>query len=209
VDIKKTSTDKFIEQLASKAPTPGGGGAAALVGAVGTALGQMVGSLTVGKKQYADVQTDIQNLNAQASAIQAELLELIAKDAEVFEPLAKAYSLPSQTKEQIAEKARIMEACLRLCSVVPLSIMQACAKAIDLHADYAAKGAAIAISDVGCGVAICKAALQSASLNVFINTKAMQDRSFAEQINQQANSLLSEYTTKADAIYADIAGRLR
>ena len=103
---------EFVEVLATKAPVPGGGGASALTGAIGTALGNMVGSLTVGKKKYADVEEDIIALQEKSDALQEELLNLVEKDAEVFEPLSKAYGLPKDTPEQQAEKDAVMEKCL-------------------------------------------------------------------------------------------------
>ena len=146
------SCEKFVEELASKAPVPGGGGASALVGAVGAALGNMVGSLTVGKKKYADVQEDILALKARTDKLQAEFLALVERDAEVFEPLSRAYGLPKDTPEQQAEKTRVMEAALKEACAVPLHIMEKCGEAIELHREFAAKGTALAISDVGVGV---------------------------------------------------------
>jgi formiminotetrahydrofolate cyclodeaminase len=202
------SCEEFIEILASKEPVPGGGGASALVGAIGTALGNMVGSLTVGKKKYADVQDDILKLKAEADQLQADLIRLVARDAEVFEPLSKAYGMPKDTEEQKAEKARVMEMCLKEACSVPLEIMEKCCDAIDLHREFAQKGTAIAISDVGVGVVFCKAALMGASLNVFINTKAMTDRAYADQINEKTNAMLAKYTALADEIYASVQSRL-
>ncbi len=199
--------EEFIAQLASRAPTPGGGGASALVAAVGAALGNMVGSLTVGKKKYANVQEDILALKARTDKLQTELLSLVERDAEVFEPLSRAYGLPKDTPEEQTEKARVMEAALKEACAVPLDIMEKCGQAIELHREFAAKGALLAISDVGVGVAFCKAALQGASLNVFINTKAMRDRVHAEEANRRANELLDKYLPLADAIYADVAAR--
>jgi len=208
MDFMKQSCEDFVERLASKAPVPGGGGAAAFVGAIGTALGNMVGSLTLGKKKYADVQKDIIALKGKADALQADLLELVRRDAEAFEPLSKAYGMPKDTEEQRVEKAQAMACALQACCEPPLMIMRKCCEAIDLHQEFAAKGAAIAISDVGCGVTCCKAALMAASLNVFINTKIMKDRTLAEQNNGAANAMLSEYVPKADRLFADIAARL-
>ena len=201
------SCEKFVEELASKAPVPGGGGASALVAAVGAALGNMVGSLTVGKKKYADVQEDILALKAETDKLQAELLALVERDAEVFEPLSRAYGLPKETPEEQAEKTRVMEAALKEACDVPLAVMEKCGRAIELHREFAAKGTLLAISDVGVGVAFCKAALQGASLNVFINTKAMQDRAHAEDTNRRAHALLAQYLPLADEIYADVAAR--
>lgn len=209
MDFTKKSCEEFVLVLASKEPVPGGGGASALVGAIGMALGNMVGSLTIGKKKYADVQDDIVALKVRADALQDELLNLVARDAEVFEPLSRAYGMPKDTPEQQAEKDAVMEKALRECCDVPLSIMEQCCKAIELHRDFAAKGTAIAISDVGVGVAFCKSALLGASLNVFINTKVMKDRAYAEDRNEKANQMIDTYTVLADEIYGDVLARLQ
>ncbi len=153
MEVMKGSCIEFVDLLASDAPAPGGGGVSAYVGAVGTALGNMVGSLTVGKKKYADVEQDIIELNKKAKNIQKDLINLVAKDAEVFEPLSRAYGMPKDTPEQQQEKEKVMEKCLVECCEVPMQIMKCCCDAIDLHAEYAKKGTAIAISDVGVGVA--------------------------------------------------------
>lgn len=207
MSFTQLSCEEFIEQLASKAPVPGGGGASALVGAVGAALGNMVGSLTLGKKKYADVQEDIIILKDKADKLQAELLALVERDAEVFEPLSRAYGLPKDSPDEQAEKTRVMEAALKDACAVPLRIMEKCCEAIELHREFAAKGTALAISDVGVGVAFCKAALHGASLNVFINTKAMTDRTYAEASNVRARELLERYLKLADTIYEDVAVR--
>lgn len=201
------SCREFIDVLASKAPAPGGGGAAAFVGAIGMALGNMVGSLTVGKPKYADVEADIIELKEQADALQDRLLALVAADAEAFEPLSRAYGLPKETDEEKAHKAQVMEKCLHDACEVPLDIMRACCEAIDLHEQFAAKGTAIAISDVGCGVICCKAALKAASLNVFINTGSMKELDHAAACNLEARKMLDKYCAKADEIFADVEKR--
>jgi len=193
--------EEFLSRLASKAPVPGGGGASALVGAIGCALGNMVGSLTAGKKKYAAVEEDILRLNGEAEKLIAELTGLIEKDAAAFAPLAKAYGLPKDTEAEREEKSRVMEACLKDACSVPLEIMRACAKAVTLCGEYSEKGSVLALSDAGVGAAFCKAALQGASLNVFINTAAMSDRGFAAKVNAEAEALLAENTQKADRIF--------
>jgi formiminotetrahydrofolate cyclodeaminase len=205
--FSKLSCEEFVEILASKEPVPGGGGASALVGAIGMALGNMVGSLTVGKKKYAGVQDEILALKAKASAIQADLIALMQKDAEAFEPLSKAYGMPSGTEDEKTRKDSVMAEALKKCCEAPLEIMKMCCEAIELHGEFAAKGTAIAISDVGCGVICCKAALQAASLNVFINTKSMTDRALAEENNGLAKDMLTAYSSLADKIFADVAAR--
>ena len=201
--------NEFVEVLASKAPVPGGGGASALVGAIGTALGNMVGSLTVGKKKYADVEEEMYELKGKADALQKELLHLIERDAEVFEPLSKAYGMPRNTEEEKAEKARVMEIVLKDACSVPMEIMERCCEAIDLIEVFAEKGSTLAISDAGVGATFCKAALEGASLNVFINTKSMKNREYADELNKKADEMLSVYTKKAEKIYQSVAARMR
>lgn len=118
--------NEFVEVLAPKAPVPGGGGASALVGAIGTALGNMVGSLTVGKKKYADVEEEMYALKEKADLLQKDLLVLIERDAEVFEPLAKAYGMPRETEEEKQRSARVMEIVLKDACSVPMEIMEKC-----------------------------------------------------------------------------------
>ena len=189
--------NEFVEVLGTKAPVPGGGGASALVGAVGTALGNMVGSLTVGKKKYADVEAEMYELKAKADQLQKDLLRLIERDAEVFEPLSKAYGMPRETEEQKAEKARVMEIVLKCC------------EAIDLLVEFGAKGSALAISDAGVGAACCKAALKGASLNVYINTKSMADKAYAAELNEKCDAMLEKYTKIADEVFDSVLERLK
>lgn len=196
---------EFVEALASKSSVPGGGGASALVGAIGMALGSMVGSLTVGKKKYADVEAEIDLLLDKAAELQTELLCLVDEDAVVFEPLSKAYAIPKDDPN----KAQVMEDALKLACTIPMDIMRVCAKAIELHDEFAKKGNVIAISDVGVGVVFCKAALMGASLNVFINTQSLIDRNHAAVIESEADALLSKYCALADRIYDSVVTRLR
>ena len=209
MDFTKESCQSFVEILASKAPVPGGGGASALVGAIGTALGNMVGSLTLGKKKYADVEEDIIALKSRCDNIQDKLLKLVVEDAEVFEPLSKAYGMPKETDEEKEAKAKVMAVVLKEASEVPLKIMECCCESIDIMGQFAEKGSKIAVSDAGVGVIMCKAALKGASLNVFINTKSMADRELAECINKQADNMLDIYTAKADKIYESVLNKLK
>ena len=204
----KKSAEDFVEVLASKEPVPGGGGASALVGAIGCALGNMVGSLTVGKKKYADVEEDIIALKEKADKLQGELLALVDEDAKAFEPLAKAYGMPKDTEEEKAEKAKVMEAALKTACGVPLEIMHKCCEAIELIEEFAAKGSRLALSDAGVGAAFCRAALYGASLNVFINTKAMTDRECAQKLNKEANEMMDEYGKRAEEVFNKVKGSL-
>ena len=203
------SCSEFVEVLATKAPVPGGGGASAMVGALATALGNMVGSLTVGKKKYAAVEEEMWALKDRCDRLQKDFLHLVERDAEVFEPLARAYSMPKNTEEEKAEKARVMEIVLRDACSVPMEIMEKCCEAIDIIAVFAEKGSVIAISDAGVGAAFAKAALKGASLNVYINTKSMADKALAAELNAKCDRMLEEYTGKADAIFDSVLGRLK
>lgn len=203
-DFTKKTCREFVDALASSAPAPGGGGAAALAGALGTALGNMVGSLTVGKKKYADVEAEIVELKARCDALQAALLDMVAEDARCFEPLAAAYGIPKDDPN----RAAVMEDALKTACSSPMRIMELCCQAIEAIAVFAEKGSRIAVSDAGCGAALCKAALQSASLNVFINTKAMADRDAAEALNDRANGLLEKYVPVADGIFEAVRAGL-
>ena len=196
---------EFVEVLASKAAVPGGGGASALGGAIGMALGTMVGNLTVGKKKYADVEEDILALMDRSVALQAELLRLVDADAEAFQPLSKAYGIPKDDPN----RAAVMEEALRIATSAPMDIMRACAGAIDIIEEFAEKGSALAISDAGVGAAFARAAIIGASFNVFINTKAMADRDYAEKINKQADEMLKKYTALADEIFNGVFERLK
>ncbi len=202
MDFAQASCTEFVTVLASNAPVPGGGGASALVGAIGTALGNMVGSLTVGKKKYADVEEEIIALKAKCDQLQKDLLDQIALDAKGFEPLAKAYGIP---KDDPARDKVLEEATITACAV-PVKIMELCCEALDAIKVFAEKGSRLAVSDAGCGAVCVKAALQAASLNVFINTKTLQNRELAEEMNKKCLGMLDKYCAMADEIFETVKG---
>ena len=195
----------FTQELASPAPVPGGGGASALAAAIGISLGDMVGELTVGKKRYADVEEDIRRLMERSQALRIRFLELVDADAEVFAPLAKAYGIPKDDPN----RAQVMEEALRTACSVPMDIMRACAQALDIIEEFAAKGSKLAMSDAGCGAILCKAAMQAASLNVFINTKSMKDKECASALEEEANALLTKYTALGDSVFETVVNKIR
>lgn len=195
----KTCRD-FVEVLASDAPAPGGGGAAALVGAIGTALGNMVGSLTIGKKKYAGVEAEMIALKEKCDGLQNALLDQVAADAVGFEPLSRAYGIPKDHPDRV----RILEEATIVACDVPMRIMELACEALAAVAVFAQKGSRLAVSDAGCGAVCLKAALQSAALNVFINTKSMENRDFARELNLKAEAMLEKYGRLADSIFADV-----
>ena len=200
MDQTLSSCREFVDILASDAPAPGGGGAAALIGAIGTALGNMVGSLTVGKKKYADVEGEILALKAKCDDLQTRLLDQVAADEEGFLPLARAYGIP---KDDPA-RAEILENATVAACAVPMRIMELCCESLECIAVFAQKGSRLAVSDAGCAAVCVKAALQAASLNVFINTKGLQDRTVAEEMNAKVNEMLTKYGNLADQIFTEV-----
>ncbi len=200
MDFAQASCTEFVNVLASNAPVPGGGGASALVGAIGTALGNMVGSLTVGKKKYADVEEEIIALKAKCDALQKELLEQIAQDAIGFEPLSKAYGIPKDNPD----RDRILEEATVVACRVPVKIMELCCESLEAIRVFAEKGSRLAVSDAGCGAVCVKAALQAASLNVFINTKTLKNREVAEEMNKKCLGMLDKYCAMADEIFETV-----
>ena len=193
----------FLDALASKAPVPGGGGASALVGALGAALCTMVGNYTVGKKKYADVEEDVKALMARAEDIRARLLALVDADAEAFEPLSKAYAIPKDDPNREA----VMEQCLRDAAATPMAILRLSCEAIDLHREMLDKGSVIMLSDVGTGVIFCQSALYGAALNVRVNTKSMADRAFAQAMDEEVDALVEKYSVIARQVYDAVMGR--
>ena len=203
------SCKEFLGMLASGAPVPGGGGASAMVGALGTALGSMVGNLTLGKKKYESVQEDIKIILEKADTLQQNLFSLVEEDAEVFEPLSRAYGLPRNTEEEKKNRDQVMEEALKMACSVPLKIMEKALEAIALHEELAVKGTRIAVSDVGVGVLFCKSALMGASLNVYINTKLMKNREYADGVNARTEQMLADGIKRADEVYSDVESGIK
>ncbi|MBR4168683.1 MAG: cyclodeaminase/cyclohydrolase family protein [Lachnospiraceae bacterium] len=202
MNLTDQSVTDFTKALASKTSVPGGGGASALVGSIGIALGDMVGEFTIGKKTYADVEEEMQTLMARAQELREALLLCVEKDAEAFEPLSKAYGLPKEDPNRDA----IMEKCLRDAATVPMEILRLSCEAVKLHRDFAAKGSRLMISDAATGAAICRAAIQGAAMNVRVNTKLMKDREYAEKLDRETEELMQTYTKMADEVFALVYG---
>ncbi len=207
--MKAQTIQEFLDVLSSKQPVPGGGGASALGGAVGTALGLMVGNLTVGKKKYADVEADVKHGMEKLLKLQEKQVQLADDDAKVFAPLAAAYSLPTGTEEEKAYKAAVMEENLLAASLVPMEIMKAAVETLDILEELEQKGSVMAVSDVGVAVQFVRTALTGAVMNVYINTKSMKNLEKAGELNASAEKLLADGTKKADEIYEKVLMRLK
>ena len=207
--VESMTIQEFLDVLSSKEPVPGGGGASALAGALGNALGQMVANLTIGKKKYALVEDEIKELAERMKGIQGQFTALADQDAKVFAPLAKCYSLPSGTEEEKAYKAEVMEARLLDASLVPMEIMEKASEMLEIMDILADKGSRMAVSDVGVGVQFIRTALLGAVMNVYINAKSMKNREKAEEMNEKAERLIKEGTEAADRIYQKVLEQLR
>lgn len=207
--VESMTIQEFLDVLSSKEPVPGGGGASALAGALGNALGQMVANLTIGKKKYALVEDEIKELAERMKGIQGQFTALADQDAKVFAPLAKCYSLPSGTEEEKAYKAEVMEARLLDASLVPMEIMEKASEMLEIMDILADKGSRMAVSDVGVGVQFIRTALLGAVMNVYINTRSMKNREKAEEMNEKAERLIKEGTEAADRIYQKVLEQLR
>jgi formiminotetrahydrofolate cyclodeaminase len=199
------SCEEFARVLAAKEAVPGGGGAAALVGSLAVALCSMVGHYTSGKKAYASVEEDIARMLDEAERLRLRLLELVDEDAEAFYPLSQAYAIPRDDPR----RSEVLEDATKAACAAPVEMMRYLCKAIELLEEMGEKGSRMLLSDVGCGALLCRAALEAASLNVFVNTKTMADRAFAESVEAECDALLAEYGPRAEACAAAVMKRIR
>lgn len=203
--LTQYSCADFTQMLASKAPVPGGGGAAAMAATLGAALCSMAGNYTCGKKKYAAVEEDMQRILRECDALRIRLLELVELDAESFEPLSKAYAIP---KEDPCRQQVMDAASLNACQP-PLEMVICCAKAIVLLEEMMEKGSRMFVSDIGCGALLCRAAMESAALMVFVNTASMKDRTAADRLEHQVDEALSTCLPLAERIAADAMAYIR
>ncbi|RME32423.1 MAG: methenyltetrahydrofolate cyclohydrolase [Gammaproteobacteria bacterium] len=206
--IKDQPIQQFLDELASKAPTPGGGGAAAIMGAMGAALVSMVCNLTIGKEKYAAVEEEMKQTLEQAEALRETLTDMIRQDVEVFDQVMGAYGMPKETDEQKAARSEAIQQALKAATDVPLACARACAEVIDLSRVVADKGNLNVISDAGVAVLAAHAALRSAALNVYINAGSIKDREFADSRVAELEKLLADAGTKTESIYETVKGKL-
>jgi methenyltetrahydrofolate cyclohydrolase len=205
---KNISIAAFLDELASERPTPGGGGAAALCGAIGAALVSMVSNLTIGKKNYEAVSEDLKSVNARAEALRAELTCAIEEDVAAFNSVMGAYGLPRATDEEKSKRSAAIQAALKDATVAPLRAVKACFEVLRLSAVAAEKGNLNVISDAGVAVLAANAGLRSAALNVFINAKAIKDRDFAEKQLAEVNLLLAEAAEMTESVYRTVCAKI-
>jgi formiminotetrahydrofolate cyclodeaminase len=196
------SCNLFLDELGSNAPVPGGGSASALVGAIGTALGTMVGELTTGKKTYAQYEDEIQQLLAESRSLTEVMKESVQKDMEAFKPLSVAYKMPNSTDEEKEAKNKAVQESLEAAASAPLELAENCVKALKLLDRYSEIGSRLAVSDAGTGALMCLAALKGARLNVLTNTRMMEDGSLREKLDTRLSTAVSEGERIARTTYA-------
>ena len=195
----------FLDKLASSAPTPGGGGASALIGSIGCCLCSIVANLTTGKKKYAEYQDKIDEYILRLKELNEMLLKDIDKDAEAFKPLAAAYSLDKSTPgyEDIMEKATYAAA------LAPLEITCDIYELVPVIEDLSVMGSRLAISDVAVAATSVAAALKGVVMNVYINTKSLRDREAADKMNAEADQMVSNGCARLDKVYDNIWDGMR
>lgn len=199
------TVEQFIKELSSNSPVSGGGGASAMIGAIGVSLCSMVANLTIGKKKYAEYEEDMEQIVAQSQKKITQLLACITKDAEAFLPLSEAYSIPKEDKnrDEILEKA-LINAC-----TVPMELLRELSSVIQIMEELAVKGSKLAISDVAIAACALKSAMEGAIVTVYINTKQMKDKEYALNLNQQASGLLSDGVMRCERVFQKIADELK
>lgn len=195
----------FVDALAFKQPVPGGGGAAALAGALSAALCSMVGNYTTGKKRYAAVEDDIQRLIAASGDLAAQFLTLVEKDAEAYALVGAAYGLG---KEDPVRPQAIQEALLAAAQP-PLEMVRTAAKALPLLQEMEEKGSVMLVSDVGCAAELCRSAASAAAMNVLVNTASMTDRDKAGAMEAEVDELLAKVVPGCEALSAKVVSRIR
>jgi formiminotetrahydrofolate cyclodeaminase len=202
--MENTTLKQFTEMTSSKDPIPGGGCVSALVGSLAAALGEMVTNLTIGKKKYLEYTFELTDIRKELDLLRSNLLGCINKDAQAFEPLAEAYSLPKDTPGY-EEK---LEECLKTAASSPLLILKYACRVIDLDERLAVIGSKLSVSDAATSVMLAHGVLYGAYVNILVNTRLMKDEAYADQMNKEAVELLDEYSVKALNIYDDICKRL-
>ncbi len=206
--IKDKPIQQFLDDLASKAPTPGGGSAAAIMGAMGAALVSMVCNLTVGKKNYQEVEKEIQVVLTKSEQLRTQLTDMVRADVQVFGQVMEAYGMPKENDEEKFLRGEAIQTALRAATDVPLACAKACSEVMALSRTVAEKGNKNVVSDAGVAVLASYAALKSAALNVFINLSSIKDEEFAQDRLAQINTLLADNEISVAEIYADVKNKL-
>ena len=202
--LAEMQVTEFVNLMASDAPAPGGGSAAALEGALGAALTAMVCALTVGKKKYADVQELAVESQKKAEDLKARFVDVMDRDTEAFNAVSAVFAMPKDTDEQKAARKAAMQEALKGCTKTPFEMMQLACETLELTRSLVGRLNASAASDLGCSALSLRVALQGAWLNVLINISGIADEAFAAEYRKNGEALLAKALPLADEIYEEI-----
>lgn len=206
--IQDQSLQQFLDELASKSATPGGGSVAAIMGAMGAALVSMVANLTLGKKNYEMVEPTMRATIARAEELRSQAMDLIRADIDAFDRVMAAYALPRDTEDQKAARGAAIQEALKAATEVPLICATLGTEIIALSEVVAEKGNRNVVSDAGVAVMAAYAALKSAALNVYVNAKSLKDESFAQDHLKRVEQLLAQGERDVAAIFEKVKARL-
>ncbi len=207
-EIKDKSVQQFLDELASRQATPGGGSAAAIMGAQSAALTSMVCNLTIGKPKYAEVEEEMQALLLRSESLRETLTGMIKADIDVFDRLMACYGLSKDSDEEKAERSAKIQSVLKQATIVPMECAKACAEAIELSRIAADKGNTGVISDAGVAVMAGYSALKSAALNVYINAGSIKDKEFTNQKLAELEQILNGAEVATEEIYQIVKAKL-
>ncbi len=203
------SLEKYLNDLSSNSPTPGGGNAAALCGTLAACLGIMVCNLTVGKKKYQEVEKEIKDLKEKLTSARKKLVILARRDNEAFEKVMDALKLPKETDEEKALRQRALESSTYNAALIPAEVISACKEILPYFEIIAAKGNRSSLSDAGVAVSLIGAAAEGAFLNVLINYSSLQDKTPYRDFLVKHESAYSQVIEKSQQLIGEIIQRLR
>jgi len=206
--IKDDSIQKFLDELASSNSTPGGGSAAAVMGAMGAALVSMVCNLTIGKKNYGHVEAEMRDLLGQSENLRARLIRMINDDVHAFDQVMAAYGLPKNTDEEKTRRTAAIQDALKRATQVPLHCAKTCFEVMQLSKRAADQGNVNVVSDAGVAVLAACAGLRSAALNVYVNTAAIKDETFNLQKRAELDEVLAHADSFTNSVYELVKGKL-
>ncbi len=206
--LSQKTCKEFAACLASKQAVPGGGGAAALTGALGVALASMVANFSIGKKKFIGLEEKHKEILGRGEELRERLLALIDQDAKNFYPLSKAYGIKAATDEEKEAKEEMLQSALKLACSAPIQMVDAIYESILLHEELFDISSKIIISDLGVGAACLKAALISAELNVIINLNAIKDESYVAEIKEHLDELVEKGSKISDEIYGKVIQKM-
>jgi formiminotetrahydrofolate cyclodeaminase len=207
--ITQRPLETFLDELASGAPTPGGGSAAAIMGAMGAALISMVCNVTIGKKGHEAVEAEMKSVRDESEKLRLRLTALVAEDVAAFEALMAAYRLPKSSEEDKSRRAAAIQSSLLGATETPLACARACAEVVALSRRAGEKGYAGVISDAGVGVLTANTALRSAALNVYINAPSLRDRDYAAAATAELEQLLDDCARESESVFELVRSRLK